>query len=220
MPERRAPGGEPVASRPSMPGYGILPADAGGGLLPWDWAVERLQRAHNYWVATTRPDGSPHLAAVWGVWFDGAVCFSTGGRSRKARNLAAEPRCVVTPEGAGESVVLEGTAERVTDPGQIARLTAAYLDKYGSGFPDPDENPLFAVNPRVVIGLVELDPGLGRAPPAGPSPPEPARPRPNGRVSPRLAAAGVPAGPPAGRARRARPRAPARPPAPARPRTS
>jgi hypothetical protein len=108
MPERRAPGGEPVASRPSMPGYGILPADAGGGLLPWDWAVERLQRAHNYWVATTRPDGAPHLAAVWGVWFDGAVCFSTGGRSRKARNLAAEPRCVVTPESAGESVVLEG----------------------------------------------------------------------------------------------------------------
>jgi PPOX class probable F420-dependent enzyme len=161
MPERRAPGGEPMVSRPSMPGYGILPADAGGGLLPWDWAVERLQRAHNYWVATTRPDGSPHLAAVWGVWFDGAVCFSTGGRSRKARNLAAEPRCVVTPERAGESVVLEGTAERVTDPGRIARLTAAYLDKYGSGFPDPDENPLFAVNPRVVIGLVELDPGLG-----------------------------------------------------------
>jgi PPOX class probable F420-dependent enzyme len=160
MPERPAPG-KPVASRPSMPGYGVLPADAGVGLLPWEWAVERLRRAHNYWLATTRSDGAPHLAAVWGVWLDGAVCFSTGGRSRKARNLAAEPRCVVTPEDARESVVLEGTAERITDPGRVVALAAAYRDKYGSGFPDPDGNPLFAVSPRVVIGLIELDPGLG-----------------------------------------------------------
>jgi Pyridoxamine 5'-phosphate oxidase len=97
---------------------------------------------------------------VWGVWLGGAFCFSTGGRSRKAANLAAEPRCVVAPEGAAESVVLEGTAERITDPGLIAEMTAAYLDKYGSGFPDPAENPLFAVYPRVVIGLDELDRGL------------------------------------------------------------
>jgi len=152
--------GEPVASRPFMPGYGILPADAGSGLLPWAWAVERLERSHNYWVATGGPDGSPHLAAVWGVWLDDAFWFSTGGRSRKARNLAADPRCVVSPEDARESVVLEGTAERVTDPERISRTLLAYTGKYGSGYPDPDENPLFAVRPRLVVGLIELDPGL------------------------------------------------------------
>ena len=131
MPERRASGGEPVASRPSMPGYGILPANAGGGLLPWDWAVERLQRAHNYWVATTRPDGSPHLAAVWGVWFDGAVCFSTGGRSRKARNLAADPRVAVHLESGDDAVMLEGTAERPSlDAAAHGRVVAAYAAKY------------------------------------------------------------------------------------------
>jgi nitroimidazol reductase NimA-like FMN-containing flavoprotein (pyridoxamine 5'-phosphate oxidase superfamily) len=91
-----------------MPDYGISPAT--DGLLPWAWAVERLERAHNYWVATTGPDGAPHLAAVWGLWRDGAFAFSTGGSSRKARNLAADPRCAVTPEHAGESVVVEGTA--------------------------------------------------------------------------------------------------------------
>jgi PPOX class probable F420-dependent enzyme len=152
--------GEPVASRPSMPGYGILPADAGGGLLPWAWAVERLERAHNYWVASNRPDGSPHLAAVWGVWLDGAFWFSTGGRSRKARNLMADPRCVVAPEDARESVVLEGTAERITDRERISQVLVAYTSKYGSGYPDPDDNPLFAVRPRRVVGLIELDPGL------------------------------------------------------------
>ena len=154
------PAGQPVASRPSMPGYGILPADAGGGLLPWAWAVERLEGSHNYWVATCRPDRSPHLAAVWGIWLDGAFWFSTGGRSRKARNLAADPHCAVAPQDAGESVVLEGTAERVTDPERISRALVVYTGKYGSGFPGPEENPLFAVTPWLVVGLTEHDPGL------------------------------------------------------------
>ena len=158
--EQDEPAGLPLASRPSMPGYGILPEEAGGGLLPWTWAVERLEGSHNYWVATRRPDGAPHLAAVWGIWLDGAFWFSTGGRSRKARNLAADPRCVVAPEEAGESVVLEGTAERVGDPERAARALHAYTRKYGSGFPDPEANPLFAVGPRLVVGLTEHEPGL------------------------------------------------------------
>ena len=140
-----------------MPGYGIAPADAGDGLLPWSWAVQRLERSRDYWVATSRPDGSPHLAAVWGVWVDGAFGFSTGGRSRKARNLAADPRCVVTPEQAEESVVVEGVAERVIDGAGLSRLLAAYRDKYGSGFPDPVQNPVFAVRPRVVFGIIERE---------------------------------------------------------------
>jgi hypothetical protein len=149
-------GPEPAASRPHMPGYGISPDE--DGLLPWAWAVERLERAHNYRVATTGPDGSPHLAAVWGVWLDDAFAFSTGGSSRKARNLAADPRCVITPEHAGESVVVEGTAERVTGPAALAALLAAYRGKYGSGFPDPLEHPVLAVQPRVAFAVIEQEP--------------------------------------------------------------
>jgi Pyridoxamine 5'-phosphate oxidase len=148
---------DPTASRPHLPGYGILPADAGGGLLPWSWAVERLERAHNYWVATARPDGAPHLAAVWGVWADDGLAFSTGGRTRKARNLAADPRCVVAPEGAEEQLVVEGVAEPVTDRGRLAALLATYQPKYGSGFPDPDANPVFVVRPRLVVALIERE---------------------------------------------------------------
>ena len=55
---------QPKASRPHMPGYGILDANSGKGLLPWSWATERLAKARNYWVATTRPDGNPHAMPV------------------------------------------------------------------------------------------------------------------------------------------------------------
>ena len=90
-----------------MPGYGILAADDGAGLLPWDWAVERLSGSHNYWLVTTRPDGRPHMMPLWGLWLDSTFYFSTGRQSRKGRNLAANSHCVVATEHADEAVIVE-----------------------------------------------------------------------------------------------------------------
>ncbi len=144
-----------VTERPSMPGYGIDVNPT--GLLPWSWATQRLRDAHGYWIATTDADGSPHLAAVWAVWFDGAVCFSTGGRSRKARNLVRDPRCAVTPGETAESLVMHGTARRLTDSKKLDLMRTIYLAKYGEGFPDPAENPVFSVAPATAFGIVEAE---------------------------------------------------------------
>ena len=65
-------------SCPHMPGYGVLPAEEGRGLLPFEWASERLVRSRSYWVSTVRPDGRPHLMPVWGVFVDDVFTFSTG----------------------------------------------------------------------------------------------------------------------------------------------
>ena len=86
----------PKVGRPQMPGYGI--PETRKGLLPWKWAEQRLQKSHNYWITTVKPDGSPHVMVVWGLWLDGAFLFSTGSQSRKTRNLAKNPRCVVVPK--------------------------------------------------------------------------------------------------------------------------
>ena len=149
------PGPQPsTVDRPHLPGYRIESLDSGGGPLPWSWAVERIERARNYWVATASPEGVAHLAAVWGVWLGGALYFSTGGESVKARNLAASARCVVTPENADEAVIVHGVAERVGDPAAVDYVRRSYVDKYGEGFPDPRENPLYAVAPRFVLGFL------------------------------------------------------------------
>jgi general stress protein 26 len=144
---------DPITERPFMPGYGI--ATGPEGLLPWTWAEQHLRDSRHYWVATRGTDGAPHLAAVWAVWLDGALYFSTGGRSRKARNLAADPRCSVTPADPVEAVVLNGVAVRVT--GDRTRITEVYVEKYGSGFPEPDENPVFAVRPATAIGVIDTE---------------------------------------------------------------
>ncbi|HLY82411.1 MAG TPA: pyridoxamine 5'-phosphate oxidase family protein, partial [Acidimicrobiales bacterium] len=89
---------EPTASRPYMPGYGIVGPDQGTGLLPWSWANERLTASHDYWLATVRPDGRPHVMPVWGVWQDGHIWFSSSGASRKTQNLAVNRRAAITTD--------------------------------------------------------------------------------------------------------------------------
>lgn len=145
----------PRASRPYMPGYQIAAAEGGKGLLPWSWAAERLSNAHNYWLSTTRPDGGPHAMAVWGVWLDESFIFSTAQSSTKARNLAADPRCVVCPERGDEAVVLEGVAEEVTDPALLRRFADAYNTKYDWDM-DAAAGGIYAVRPSVAFGFIEL----------------------------------------------------------------
>ena len=147
---------EPRASRPDIPGYGIVDSNAGKGLLPWSWATERLTRAHTYFVATTRPDGRPHVMPVWGVWLEGVFYFSSGRNSRKARNLSANPSCVISIEESGESVILEGLAEEIADKGVLQQCYETYSGKYHWEMEANDE-PFFAVRPTVVFGFIEND---------------------------------------------------------------
>src|SRR5260370_35840044 len=100
----------PRVSRPYMPGYGILAADQGSGLLPWSWAADRLASARNHWVTSTWPDGRPHSMPVWGMWDDSVLCFTSAARSRKARNLSAAPACAVTTRDANAPGIIQGTA--------------------------------------------------------------------------------------------------------------
>lgn len=154
-------GGQPRGSRPYMPGYGILGANEGRGLLPWSWANERLGRSHDYWVATTWPDGRPHVMPVWGVWEDGSLWFSSSNSSRKARNLERDPRCVLTTDDALEPVVVEGVAERVPDLEDIATFAGWVNQKYETTIPaefyDPAVNSCYRVRLSWVFALTEDD---------------------------------------------------------------
>jgi hypothetical protein len=144
------------AARPNFPSvYGIHGAEK--GLLEWGWATERLFRARNYWVATTRPGGNPHAMPVWGVWLDDAFYFSSSPDSRKARNLEANPATVIHLESGDEVVILEGNAEHVTDGALLQRLSEDYSRKYELEVSFTGGRPLFAVRPHVAYAWQERD---------------------------------------------------------------
>ncbi|MEX0786934.1 MAG: pyridoxamine 5'-phosphate oxidase family protein [Dehalococcoidia bacterium] len=143
---------EPISERPHMPGYGIPAND--DGLLPWSWAVERLTKAHNYFVSTTRPNGAPHSAPVWGCWIDATFYFSCAASSRKAANIAADPRCAVCPEGAEEAVIVEGIASPVTAKTELERFKQFYDAKYNWDM-DVTKGGIYIVRPATVFGFIE-----------------------------------------------------------------
>ena len=150
---------EPVADRPAMPeGYGVR--KSGDGMLPWDWARERLEGAVIYWVGTTRPDGRPHASPIWGAWVDDAFWFEGSPETRRGKNLAANPAVALHIERGEDVVIVEGVAEEVTGPDEAlaARVVDGFARKYepSHGYrPDPSgwaEGGLYAVRPRTVLG--------------------------------------------------------------------
>lgn len=144
----------PAASRPGMPPeYGIRSPAEGSGLLPWAWAAERLGTSRGHWLATTRPDGRPHLMIVWGVWLDDALYFATSPRSRKGRNLASNPHAVISTARADEAAIVEGVVEEVSDPAAIQRFDDAYRTAYGEAI-DTDLFRVHRLRPRVAFGFI------------------------------------------------------------------
>jgi general stress protein 26 len=129
--------------------YGISEAEE--GMLPWTWAEERLAASRNYWIVTSREDGAPGAAPVWGVWADGALYFGTNPRSQKGRNLARDPRVVVHLESGDEVVILHGEVEVSEVEESVA---VAYEAKYDYRPPSPR---LLRFRPSRAVAWTEPD---------------------------------------------------------------
>jgi PPOX class probable F420-dependent enzyme len=90
-------------------------------------------------IATVGPDGSPHSVAVWaGVDGDRAYFF-TQERSRKARNLRADPRVaisIVHRSNPYETAWLRGrVVETVSEPESLELIDALSVKYTGQPFP-------------------------------------------------------------------------------------
>ena len=83
---------------------------------------------HTCWLATIDADGRPHVTGIGALWHDGGFWFETGERSRKGRNLARDPRCTISVATHEFDLVVEGTAEKVTDPGTVADMAARWAE--------------------------------------------------------------------------------------------
>jgi hypothetical protein len=143
------------------------------GAAPWATAEERLEnpeRPRTYWLATVRGDGRPHVMPIIGMWMEGAFYFVSGERTRKARNLAREPRCTVvtgTTTLPSLDLIVDGVASMVTDDETLRRVTEAYRSRmewplevrdgrvHGPNAPTAGPPPyaVWQVTPSSVIGL-------------------------------------------------------------------
>ena len=143
---------EPKPIRPDMPAAYSRPGSK-PNFVPWSFAEQRLTRSHNYWICSTRPDGRPHSAPVWGIWLDDAFYFSTDPSSRKGQNLKHNPAVSVHVDSGDEPVILEGRIELVE---LDKRIDAAYQRKYKLHlleFPGPAA--VYRLKPKTVLAWRE-----------------------------------------------------------------
>jgi hypothetical protein len=150
--------------------------------IPWSRALKALERAPakpedpggptTYWLATTRPDGRPHVAGVGAIWLDGRFYFVSGAGTRKSRNLAVNPNCVISVKLAGMDLVVEGTTRVVTDEPALQRLAKLYAAQgwpasvSGGAFTAPYSAPsagpppwnLYVMTPSTAFGVASVEP--------------------------------------------------------------
>lgn len=115
---------------------------------PWGDVAVQLAPALNYWLGTTRPDGSPHAAPVWGAVVHDVLYLYSERSTVKARNVAADPRAVVHLESGSDVVIVRGTLEDCGLPQDLPEVVRALDEKYGAVADPgdlPSDNPAFDV---------------------------------------------------------------------------
>jgi nitroimidazol reductase NimA-like FMN-containing flavoprotein (pyridoxamine 5'-phosphate oxidase superfamily) len=146
--------------------------------IPWSRALEALEAGkqrgnETSFLATTRPDGRPHLAGVGAVWDNGTVYVVSGPGTRKSRNLAEHATCSIAMSLPDLDLVFEGTARRVTDDETLQRIAKRYAEggwparvedgafTYDYSAPSAGPPPwyLYAITPKTVYGVLSAEPG-------------------------------------------------------------
>ena len=85
---------------------------------------ERLRAEPIIWLATTRPDGRPHLVPVWFFWDGETITIYSQPNNRKMRNLQHNPHVSLALNTADEGddvVIVEGKAGRTQHQGGVVR---------------------------------------------------------------------------------------------------
>lgn len=98
--------------------------------MSWAAARDQLAAAPKFWLATGRPDGRPHVMPVVAVWSAAALHVATRPTSRKGRNLAGNPHCVLSAATATADLVVECRATVIDDPAERQPVLAAFEAKY------------------------------------------------------------------------------------------
>jgi PPOX class probable F420-dependent enzyme len=122
-------------------------------------ARELLEAPNIVHLATLLPDGSPHSVAIWAGMEGDRVCFFTQSHSRKARNLAADPRVaisVVDRDNPYRTAYLRGrVVERLEGEEALTIVDRVSVSYTGKPFALRESSVVYLVEPSLT-GSMEL----------------------------------------------------------------
>jgi hypothetical protein len=103
-----------------------LPKDYGSPKKKLEWAVVRadLEEAPVYWVASTRPDGRPHVVPRDGIWLDDTWYYGGSPETVHNRNVEKNPSAVVHIGDGMKAIIVEGETHFVKTSQEIGEKLA------------------------------------------------------------------------------------------------
>ena len=177
MPKNNSKSGKKPLSEKNLDGYNAP-------LIPWSRVRQRLEEGftqspgsggptrHTCWLATVHPDGRPHVMPLGVLWVDDAFYFTAGPATRKAKNLARNPHCVITVATHDFDLVIEGEAAKVTDEARLQRIAdefaasgwaptvrdGAFYAEFSAPSAGPPPWEVYEVMPKTVFALGTAEP--------------------------------------------------------------
>jgi hypothetical protein len=100
------------------------------GPMTWPWVVERLAPARSYWLSTVARSGAPHVVPVWGTVVSGVWYCYTESSTRRARNLAIDPRVALHLTDAEDDLIVHGVLAHTGAPNSRPDVMEAFAAKY------------------------------------------------------------------------------------------
>jgi hypothetical protein len=118
---------KPLVEKPAIPPEYGNPTQR----LEWADVERRLESASAYWLASTRPDGRPHVIPRDGMWIDGALYYGGSPKTVHYRNITRNPQVVAHVGDGQEVIIVEGEVEIEKPSEEMAtRLSDESFSKY------------------------------------------------------------------------------------------
>ena len=142
---------DPIVDKPQ------IPPEYGNPKKRLDWAVveEKFAGAEVYWLASTRPDGRPHVVPRDGTWLEGGLYYGGSPQTVHNRNITNNPE-VVAHIGDGQEVIIVEGAVEIEKPTKefaerLAEASFAKYPQYGRNPPTLYMGGVSVLRPRRVI---------------------------------------------------------------------
>ena len=153
--QRRHGNRNPAPIAPFAPGYGIVGANEGKGLLSWTWVARKLNTCRTFWLSSINAaNGRPHVMPLWGVWLDDAFCFLHRTKIPQRPKPSRQFRLHNYQRRRSRGRNHRRTSHEVEDAAELDRIAAAYKKKYKMD-PRSMKEPIYSVRPTKVFGFIE-----------------------------------------------------------------
>lgn len=141
----------PVAEMLTFPeGYGATTET-----LSWASVRTWLEEAKEYWLATNRADGSPHVVPLDGLWVDDLWYYGGSPETLHVRMVRANPNVTMHLPDPWKVVVVEGAVALTKASPQLAQrladLASVKYAEYGVPFDPSSFSEPAVLSPRRVI---------------------------------------------------------------------